>query len=276
MTKLILVEGIPGSGKTSAAQHIAAHLANGGFESVLHLEGDWSHPADFESVACLDVKQLQELKNRFPQQAGFLESQVRVQDGDHFFSYHRMAHEFQGQIPPTLIATLADYEIYELPVAKFRRLLLRSWQEFAEQAARENQIYVFECCFLQNLLTFYLGRNEESIPNAQAFVLEVATSIQGLDPRLVYLHPGDVDVTLQRVAQGRPRAWLDGVIAYHTQQGHGLARGWKGFPGTVRFYEMRQAVEVELLSKMPFPALLVKHVDWEQDYALIERFLHQD
>ena len=154
--------------------------------------------------------------------------------------------------------------------------LLRKWQKFADQAASENRIYVFECCFLQNLLTFYLGRNEESIPNAQAFVLEIARSIQGLEPRLVYLHPGDVYTTLLHVAQERPRAWLEGVIAYHTQQGHGLARGWKGFPGTVSFYEMRQSVEVELLPKMPFPALLVEHINWEQDYALIEQFLHQD
>jgi hypothetical protein len=273
MTKLILVEGIPGSGKTSAAQHIAAHLAGCGFETALYLEGDWDHPADFESVACLDADQFRQLKVRFPQQSEFLDSQVQVQDGDYFLSYHKIAHEFQDRIPPTLIEALSVYEIYELPVAKFRRLLLRNWREFATNAAQGNQVYIFECCFLQNPLTFYLGRNDEPLPDAQAFVLELADSIQSLETRLVYLHPGEVADTLQRVAAERPPEWLELVISYHTQQGHGLSQGWQGFEGTVKFYQMRQSIELDLLEKMPFPALCLKHTTWDQDYTRIEQFL---
>lgn len=272
MTKLILVEGIPGSGKTSAAQHIAASLADSGIETALYLEGDWSHPADFESVACLDADQLRRLKNRFPQQSGLLDSQVRVQDGDFFFSYRRLAYENQG-LPQTLIDALAAYEIYELPVEKFRRLLLQNWREFTGRAAHGDQVYIFECCFLQNPLTFYLGRNAETVSDAQEFVLELAHSIQPLAPRLVYLNPGEVATTLQRVAAERPPEWLEMVIHYHTQQGHGLAQGWQGFDGTVEFYRMRQNIEIDLLAKMPFQTLLVHHTEWARDYAQIEQFI---
>jgi hypothetical protein len=273
MTKLILVEGIPGSGKTNTAQYITSQLSSSGIETALFLEGDWDHPADFESVACLDTAQVQELKNRFPQHVGFLDSQVRVQDGDHFFSYQRIAHENHGQIPPALVEALSIYEIYEQPVEKFRRLLLKRWREFAASAAQGTQVYIFECCFLQNPLTFYLGRNDESLPDTQAFVLELAHSIQFLEPRLIYLHPGEVAATLQRVAAERPPEWLDLVIGYHTQQGHGLAQGWQGFEGAVKFYQMRQSIELDLLPEIPFPTLCVKHTTWEQDYVQIEQFL---
>jgi thymidylate kinase len=53
-TKLIVVEGIPGSGKTTTANFIKELLDERNISNQLFLEGDLNHPADFESVACLD------------------------------------------------------------------------------------------------------------------------------------------------------------------------------------------------------------------------------
>jgi hypothetical protein len=273
MTHLILVEGIPGSGKTSVAQFVAEWLESHGFKTALYLEGNWEHPADFESVACLDADTYQQIKAQFPQQAEFLDQQVMVLGGDYFFSYRKIEYEHGDQVLPTLIESLARYEIYELPVDKFQRLLLQRWQAFAERAARGNRIYIFECCFLQNPLTMCLGRNVESIASSQTFILEIAESVKRMSPRLIYLHPGEVETTLRRVAQTRPPEWLDFVIAYHTQQGYGKSQDWQGFDGLVKFYEMRQRVELELLAQLPFTVLSVLHSDWGQDYARIEKFL---
>ena len=51
-TKLILVEGLPGSGKTTTAVFVADWLKEHGMETAVFLEGSLDHPADFESVAC--------------------------------------------------------------------------------------------------------------------------------------------------------------------------------------------------------------------------------
>ena len=50
-SRLILVEGIPGSGKTSTATFIQKWLDEHGFANRLYLEGDLDHPADYELVA---------------------------------------------------------------------------------------------------------------------------------------------------------------------------------------------------------------------------------
>jgi hypothetical protein len=275
MTQLILVEGIPGSGKTSVAQFIAAWLATRGFETALYLEGDWNHPADFESAACLNRNQYEEIKAQFLQQAAFLDQQVTVRGRDYFLSYRQIEHEYGEQIPPALIDALARFEIYELPIGEFRRLLLQRWQSFADHAAQENRIYIFECCFLQNPLTMYLGRNAESVVSSQTFILEIAESIRILNPYLIYLYPENVEATLRSVARTRPSEWLDFVIAYHTQQGYGKVQGWQGFEGLVQFYELRQRVELELLGRLPFSTLAIRHLDWAQDYARIESGLRE-
>jgi hypothetical protein len=270
--KLILVEGLPGSGKTTTASFVAEWLGERGLETALFLEGDLDHPADFESVACLDPGEFANLLRQFPDQAQLLEKQAIREGSDYFFRYRHL-RQTVPHLPETLLAALARYEIYELPAAKFRRLLRQRWQRFAASAEAGETIYLFECCFLQNPLTMMLGRHDEPVGVAQAFILELATIVQPLRPRWLYLHPGDARTTLTQAAQARPREWLDFVIAYHTQQGHGKAQGWQGFDGLVSFYEMRQALELALLPLLPFPGLLVNHTSLVEDRKRIAEFL---
>ncbi len=52
--KLVLVEGIPGPGKTTTATFVKRLLDRHDVPSRLFCEGDLDHPADFESVAHFD------------------------------------------------------------------------------------------------------------------------------------------------------------------------------------------------------------------------------
>lgn len=273
-TKLILVEGLPGSGKTTTAVFIANWLQERGWDTAVFPEGNLDHPADFESVAYLDRQEYVELLAQFPPETALLQSQA-IQEREGYFFRYRTFQQCYPEAPETLISALAQYEIYELPVPKFQRLLLQRWQHFAETAAEGETVYIFECCFLQNPLTMLLGRHDEPVPVAESFILELADIVQGLRPCLFYLHPGDVRATLTQIAQERPSAWLDFVIAYHTRQGHGKAQGWQGFDGLVQFYQMRQSIELALLPQLPFPTLLVEHTSWPQDQARIASYLAQ-
>ena len=272
-SKLVVVEGIPGSGKTTAAKFIRDWLAGQGAQTALYLEGDLDHPADFESVVCLTESEFIGVLKQFPHSQRILEKQSVIRDGERFINYRKLQLEFAEQLPDQLIRQLSQYEIYELSIAKFHRLLLERWQEFAAHAAQSDDVYIFECCFLQNPLTMYLGRHDAGLAAAREHILETADIIRSLHPILIYLHPGEAGETLRRVAQVRPQEWLDFVIAYHTQQGHGKAQGWQGFEGMVKFYEMRQAIELELLPHLPLDTLLVPHMDWEQDQARIAGYL---
>lgn len=241
-------------------------------ETAVFLEGNLDHPADFESVACLDAQAYAALKAQFLSEADFLESYVIREGEDYFFRYRHLQQTYP-QIPEKLLEALARHEIYELPAEKYQQLLQRRWQQFASAAAEGNVTYIFECCFLQNPLTMLLGKHNETISTTQAFILDLAIAVQDLAPCLLYLDPGDVRHTLIQVARSRPKEWLDFVIAYHTQQGHGQARGWQGVEGLLNFYEMRRTIELELLPQLPFLNLHIPHIDWAQDQARIADFL---
>lgn len=50
--KLVLIEGLPGFGKTTTAQLVHDILIDVNINTQLILEGNLDHPADYDGVAC--------------------------------------------------------------------------------------------------------------------------------------------------------------------------------------------------------------------------------
>ncbi len=273
--QLVIVEGIPGAGKTTTARFVQDWLAGHGFQPRLYLEGDLDHPADFESAACLNAAQYARLLVRFPAARPILEQHKQVLRNEIYLGYRKLQQEFGDQFPPMLFASLAHYEVYELPASKFRRVTAAHWADFTHQALGEPFIYVFECCFLQNPLTTLIARHNLDPQAACRHVLRVAQAIEALDPLVIYLDPPDIRQALEDAAARRPRAWLEYVIQYITGQRWGLAHAEAGFEGMVHFYQLRRDVEQALFPRLPFQGLWLKDagLDWNRDYRQIADFL---
>jgi hypothetical protein len=273
--KLILVEGIPGSGKTTTARFVCDWLEQQGKQPLLFQEGDWNHPADFEGVACLTESEYCQLKAEFPAHAGHLAQYARLENEEWFFSYRKMQQEQGEQLPDALITALSRFEIYELPAEKFKRLLLQRWQNFADGAAASEIIYVFECCFLQNPITTLFAQHNLAEDIIRPFVFSLAESLQPLQPLLVYLVPTDVRATLEKIRLERPREWADFVAWYLTGKEYGRDHGLSGFEGVIEFYTMRQRFELQLLDTLPVSSIVLGEAGsgWEGRYKELSAFL---
>ncbi|WLC90172.1 hypothetical protein [Clostridium estertheticum] len=56
-TKLIIVEGLPWSGKSTTAQIVYDILKDKGVNTELYCEGNYNHPADFDGVSYFNSKE---------------------------------------------------------------------------------------------------------------------------------------------------------------------------------------------------------------------------
>ena len=278
-TKLILIEGIPGSGKTSTGQSIRDWVAGKGLKASLYLEDAPNHPVDLDSLAYLDEKQYKDFVGQFDRYRPVIEKITEKSD-DGYFVFYRLWGEASGEkIPAELAEVLYAYDAHDsLPPEKYRALSLERWQKFGAQAKIDDTVTIFECCFLQNPLTIFVGKHNQPIDQVKALILELAGFVEELNPTLVLLRAGSAKQTLQRVIKTRPQAWIKGVEEYITGQGYGKAHNLSGMQGVFSFYEMMQEVEEEVASKLDWNKVLLDNSNWQWDQANneIEAFLNKN
>ncbi|KYP82068.1 hypothetical protein [Ferroacidibacillus organovorans] len=265
--KLIVVEGVWGLGKTTTAQFIYDHLIESGVKVSLFLEGDLDHPADYDKVACFTVQEYNRILQKHSASIALIRSMTEDRGAYKFIPYGKCRREMGDVLPDELLADVMQHDIYDgiLPLERYCEVHLTRWREFVQTQLQRDEITIFECCFIQNPLTAMLGRYdapEEAIIN---YVLELANVIKPLFPQLIYFHPGDVRVTLNRAFEKRSSEWKEGVTQYFTKQGYGLSHGLTGFDGLVEFLVVRTHIERKVLRQLPLRKKVIDNNDLNWD-----------
>ncbi|HYK71790.1 MAG TPA: hypothetical protein VEV44_01495 [Pseudoneobacillus sp.] len=257
MRKLYIVEGIPGSGKTTTALWLAEVLKIRGNNVKVFLEGNPDNPADFESVACLNELQIHDLEKQFPEVRALAE----LKNGRFFISY---GHLFETN--PDLHKALQRYDVYELPIADFYEVTLDKWQEFANKALIDEEVYVLECCFLQNPFTFLLAKHDVEKKLIFNHIEKIAQKIADLEPTILYFEQDNIKESINRVRNERSKDWFEFLTWYYTEQSYGQARNLKGEAGVVHFLNERKQLEKEILSILPIKSIFLNNseYDWEK------------
>ncbi len=273
-TKLILLEGIPGSGKTTAGLHLEQFLKDRAPCAQFWREGNFDHPADFEGVACLTQSQYKDFLSRYPELISFFDEGLTVQGNDYLLWYRKMQSLHPEETPQPLVDELSRHDVYDgLPMHDYCRLALRRWSDFQASAESSDEITILECCFLQNPLTVMLARHNADPQLARQHILQIARIIADLNPLVIYLAPLNVRNALEHVRAERPKEWADFVTWYLTGQDYGNTHQLSGYEGVIQFYEMRQKLELDILKSLCIPSLVIQHeaTDWDRsDHDIVE------
>jgi hypothetical protein len=254
--KVYIVEGIPGSGKTTTANWLAQKLSDLGKDVNLFLEGNPNHPADFESVACLTEQQLVVVERDFPD----IRNLVELKGNWSFIPYASLVDKNEE-----LFKVLQRFDVYELSVEDFCEVTWMKWQEFAENAEANEKVYVLECCFLQNPFTFLLAKHNESQEFIFNHIGKIAKVIAKLDPVILYFEQDNMKESLDRVRKERSKEWFEFLTWYYTEQAFGQARGLEGESGVLQFLEKRKKLEKEILSQLPLKSILLNNSQFNWD-----------
>ncbi len=199
-TKLVMVEGIPGSGKSTLSQYIQDTLNTHRIESELFLEGNLRHPADYESVACVPNEELDRLRSSYADVFHNIDPFVSLSGNDSLIAYALAQQSAQNEIPSSLYEEIRRYEIYDgIPVEKYCELMVQRWSSFAKNQREKDKLVILECCFLQNPGCALLARHDAGNDRFVQHVLQIAEQIQDLNPVLFYLKQPSVRETIERV-----------------------------------------------------------------------------
>ena len=246
--KLILIEGLPGSGKSTTAQLVHEILTEKNIKSQLFLEGNLNHPADYDGVACFTQYEYDELLGTYEEFRNLLNNHTIIQGNNYFLEYRKMVNEYGSSIPNELEQAMFKNDIYELSLDQNRKLITERWRQFTERILNGPDIYVFECCFIQNPVTMGMIKYGAKKEDVISYVIELATIVEKLNPMLIYVEQSDLDHSFRKAVKERPKEWSEGFIEYYTNQGFGKKQGYNGLEGTIQVLKARREWEEDIFN----------------------------
>jgi hypothetical protein len=273
-TKLILIEGIPGSGKTTIASRIAERYRRLGLSVNLYLEGQ-AHPADLGWIACVPIEKYYTLLEKYASLSGEIKSQTSFKSGYAMIAYTQISTDTKD-----FHKELEAFEVYDGRASDemFFRLHYDRWRAFGEQAAKEDALNIFECAFMQNHINELLLWRSADEDNAAAHHNSLIDKVKDLSPILIYLSQPDIKETISRIAGERVSpegSWIDRVIAYCENSFFGKRNNIKGFDGVMEFFTIRKELEMKILGRLSIPYAVIENpdYDWDDVWAKLEMFL---
>ena len=260
--RLVIIEGLPCSGKSTASRFVADTLAQRGRVCFVD-EGSGSHPADIEFHAYLSDAVLTQFDDS--ERCQIQTCSERCMNG-----WLVPLGHFDGELQTRLL----KYKVYDmLPWEEERPVMLEKWRRFVSSAAGDTT-YVFNCVLLQNPMCETMMRFGFDESTSFGFISEIAGIIAPMQPLVIYLRNDDIAECVQRASAERD-GWLDAVVDYHVNGAYGRSIGASGFDGYIRCLDERQRRELAMLSRIPVRSIVADnpHRDWTSAYKQIKKHL---
>lgn len=262
-TKLIIVEGLPGFGKSTTASIINDILIEKNIVSELFLEGNLNHRADYDGVACFTSIEFESLLVNCGHFKEVFQEKVTMMGNKCLLPYKKIKNEYGAKFPDKLFNMIIKNDIYELPFEVNKHLITEKWRKFAGNAENEHLTYIFECCFIQNPVTIGMIKYGEKKENVVNYVITLTEIIENLNPILIYINQDDLEFSFKKAVKERSKEWSDGFIDYYTTQGYGKINGYTGLDGTMKVLEARRDIENEIFDRLKINKVKINNSQYE-------------
>ncbi|MDQ8738700.1 hypothetical protein [Paenibacillus sp. LHD-38] len=251
-SKLILVEGLCGTGKSTLAERLHCYLVQQGISSRFYDEGAKGHPTSLNWHAFFSEEEYKELLMRYPDTANEIRSWA-IKNGINYLIPYREVKEFNEL--DALYLELKSRELCwtDSPVAalsEFTYSIQRHWARFAELASNSDEVYVLEAVFFQHQIHDLLGHYQAIDHHIEEHIQGIADQIAALQPVVIYLTQPSVR---------DQQVWISSIRSrphFATEQ-------------NIRLMENRKRIELRLLDKLPFLTYTIENVnlDWEEVFS---------
>lgn len=268
-TNLILIEGLPGSGKTTYANKVKQYLADLEKEVISFTEGDL-HPIDLAWCAITKDNELQDILNKFPHLKEEILKQTKKVKNENITAYTRVRIKSEEDFK--MFDEFDKYEIYRTnDIEHFKNKHYELWEDF-NNTYDENKIYVFECVFLQNHINELILKFNKDLDYTIDYFTNLINKVSNLNPTLIYLHQEDISYTLDMISNQRKsdtpqrKDWIDLVKDYLSSKPTAEELGFVGDKAVYNYFKHRQELQDKVFEKLEINK---KMFNINKDYDLV-------
>ncbi len=187
MNRLIMLEGLPGTGKTTNSYKLYEQLArNGRTVRWLH-EVSQPHPTLFFSEACLTKEEYRLFTEKYPDVAETLSGIAEIRKTTVGIDYLTAARRLPGQEKAAWYQELLQHDVMEFPLKNYEPAAYEKWEAFVNAALQDDTIYILDSSIFQYQIFTYLLSGAE-YRRLAGFVRGIMNMLSPLYPALIYLY----------------------------------------------------------------------------------------
>ena len=249
VSKVLFVEGVPGSGKTTFSKRLELYFLNQGKHVFKYNEGDLN-PLDYAWCSKMNEKTFHEMLEKYSNlKDQILENTIK-------YEHNYVTQYTKVKIDQTSKDFYQDFEPYEVYQSKdlqtIKQSHIQKWKDFSHQ--NDDAIYIFECVFFQNHLNELMLKFDVEYDDIVAYFTDLLEAIFPLQPTIIYLEPVNIrnqidDVSNQRKTNDPSlyKDWIDLVIEYLQKTNYAKEKNYLGYDGFIRYLSDRINIEKKLL-----------------------------
>jgi len=271
MNNLLLVEGIPGTGKTTTAKRIAKVLEDKGLTVKCFNEGDL-HPCDIAWHSTFTKDEYNILLKRYLDEKDAILEYSKDEGEYVFIAYTKVMQDLELTPDHSLVHEFNRHNIYQgnVSVEEFKKLHFDRWRRFGNDFDT-NTVYIFECAFMQNHITELILSYMKEDGFIIDYMIELIECVKRMGPRIVYLKPSNPEWIIDNVAKERMSDnpdvwphWIDMMVNYVVESKYGRLNGLKTRADAMEFFKKRMNLESRLLESLEVDKsiLVVNENDW--------------
>ena len=187
MNRLILLEGLPGTGKTTNSYKLYEQLARNGRDVRWLHEVSQPHPVLFFSEACLTKEEYRLFMEKYPETAEMLSGIAETRETTVGIDYLTAARRLPGQEKAAWYQELLQYDVMKFPLERYEPAAYEKWEAFVKAALQNDTVYILDSSIFQYQIFTYL-LNGAGYLRLAAFVHGVMDLLRPLHPALIYLY----------------------------------------------------------------------------------------
>lgn len=238
-SQLILLEGLPGSGKSTNSRRIMSNIDQLGRRVKWVHEVARPHPTLFFNEANLTFEEYYTLINRFPDIQPILDSIKKVMYQTISLDLLELEWHYIGENNEEVLKALKEYDVWNFTLHKYMEVALEKWMFFVQDVKREEDLVVIlDSSIFQYQIYSFLGKNAP-YEMLEDFIQKLFHTISDLHPALIYFYRDNVENAISYLEEVRGVEFFESIWErdHHQAYYQSRPRGAEGYREFLRDYD---------------------------------------